>query len=199
MTSGKTRQERIRALRDEALGLVRDGHESKALFRFAELEKLDPNEPDWPRRAAECHRVLGNSKEQVEALGRAAERYMSQGLIPKAIATCKVILSVDPTHTETQQRLAALHETAPARVFPVERSWKQARPEAPKPPPEVSQPAPALLSQPAPETHGGAPRAPRLDEILRKRRTEALRTEAEPKLAPSAPTPALPAKEELGT
>ena len=119
MTSGNPKRDRVRKLRDEALALVREGHDKKALLRFAELEQLEPNEPDWPRRAAECHRVLGNSKEQVEALGRAAERYMSQDLVPKAIATCKVILSIDPRHTETQRRLSALHGSMAAR-FPVE-------------------------------------------------------------------------------
>ena len=89
MISSKQR-ERVRTLRDEALAFAREGHEAKALLRFAELEKLDPSEPDWPRRAAECHRVLGQAKAQVEALGRAAERYMVQGLVPKAIATCTV-------------------------------------------------------------------------------------------------------------
>jgi CRP-like cAMP-binding protein len=192
MTSGKTRRDRVRTLRDEALALVRQGHEQKALLRFAELEKLDPNEPDWPRRAAECHRVLGNSREQVEALGRAAERYMSQGLVPKAIAACKVILSIDPTHTATQQRLSALHASAPARPL-VESPAKRAPTEAPPP-----QPAPRL-SQPAPDARGAAARAPRLDEILRKRRFAAPRPTVEPPPATAGPAPTAPAKEAFAT
>src|SRR5688572_12092247 len=113
MTSGKTRRDRVRTLRDEALALAREGHDEKALIRFAELEKLEPDEPDWPRRAADCHRALGHSKAQVEALGRAAERYMSQDLVPKAIATCRMILSIDPRHTATQERLGALSGASP--------------------------------------------------------------------------------------
>jgi CRP-like cAMP-binding protein len=200
MTSGKTKRDRVRLLRDEALALVRQGHEAKALQRFFELEKLEPGEPDWPRRAAECQRVLGNSKGQLEALGRAAERYMQQGLLAKAIASCKVILSIDPTHTETQQRLSILHQSMPARV-PAERPSKRSQP-APRlsqPAPRLSQPAPGL-SQPAPGLSKPAPpRAPRLEEILRKRRVEAPRPqpEARPELAASKPSQA--AQEPLGT
>ncbi|HEX6273113.1 MAG TPA: cyclic nucleotide-binding domain-containing protein, partial [Polyangiaceae bacterium] len=207
MTSGKTRRDRVRLLRDEALALVRQGHEEKALRRFAELEKLDPNEPDWPRRAAECQRVLGNSRGQIEALGRAAERYMEQGLVPKAIATCKVILSIDPTHTETQRRLGALHESLAART-PVERSSKRAPAmRSPmQPGPSLSQPAPALaqprtgLSQPAPRLSQPAPpRAPRLEDILRKRRAEAPRPAPETRPLPPAPAPSPPDPASLAT
>ena len=185
MTSSKTRQERVRKLRDEALALAREGHDEKALLRFAELEKLEPNEPDWPRRAAECHRALGNAREQVEALGRAAERYMSQGLVPKAIAACRVILSIDPRHTVTQERLGALSGASAAR-FPVDQ---QSRPAAAVP--SHSAPVP---SQPAPDAHVVVPRAPRLEEILRKRRLHAPRTALEsrpetPKLETSTPAP----------
>lgn len=227
MTSNKNKRDRVRTLRDEALALVRSGHDKKALLRFAELEELEPNEPDWPRRTAECHRVLGNSKEQVEALGRAAERYMSQGLVPKAIATCKVILSIDPRHTETQQRLGTLVGSAPARTF--ESPPKR----APAEPPRQSHPAP-IVSQPPPEVRIEVPRAPRLEEVLRMRRAAALRSPPEPRpdapkhevvalevplpaefgdtelptdplgralevQAPSAPAPSLPATEEFGT
>jgi CRP-like cAMP-binding protein len=184
------KRDRVRKLRDEALALVRAGHDQKALLRFAELEQLEPTEPDWPRRAAECHRVLGKSKEQVEALGRAAERYMSQDLVPKAIATCKIILSIDPRHTETQRRLSALHGSVPAR-FPVESQPKRAPAETREP-----QPAP-LLSQPAPEVHSAPPRAPRLEEILRKRRVASSRTAGEP--PPEAPKQEAIVKEELTT
>jgi CRP-like cAMP-binding protein len=187
MTSGKTKQERVRKLRDEALALAREGHDEKALFRLAELEKLEPNEPDWPRRAAECHRSLGNSKEQVDALGRAAERYMSQGLVPKAIATCRMILSIDPRHTATQERLGALNDASPAR-FPVD----------PRPRPATAAPSAPVPPQPAPDARMVAPRAPRLDEILRKRRLHAPRTSPEPrpeapKLETSTPAASAPA------
>ena len=153
-------------------------------------KQLEPSEPDWPRRAAECHRVLGNSKDQVEALGRAAERYMSQDLVPKAIATCKVILSMYPRHTETQRRLSTLHGSMPAR-FPVESQPKRAPVERREP-----QPAP-LVSQPEPDPRRVAPRAPRLDEILRKRRAASSGTATEPR--PEAPKHEASAKEAFAT
>jgi CRP-like cAMP-binding protein len=192
MSSAKNKRDRIRVLREEALALVRQGHDKKALLRFAELEQLEPNEPDWPRRSAECHRVLGNAKEQVEALGRAAEQYMSLGLVPKAIATCKVILSVDPKHTETQQRLTALLAGATAR-FPIDNPRAEAR-HPPQPAPVLVQPAP-IPPKPASEARIHVARAPRLDEILRKRRAASPRTAESPPESPKqAPiTPDVPA------
>jgi CRP-like cAMP-binding protein len=53
----------------------------------------------------------------VAAFVRTAELYARGGFLIKAIATCKVILELEPTHTETLQRLAALHG-APAAAVP---------------------------------------------------------------------------------
>jgi CRP-like cAMP-binding protein len=182
MTSGKTRRERVRTLRDEALTLAREGHDERALSRFAELEKLEPDEPDWPRRAADCHRALGNSKAQVEALGRAAERYMSQDLVPKAIATCRMILSIDPRHTATQERLGALSGASAVR-FPVDGQPRRVSAETEQ---QAAQgPAAPVPPQSALDARVVVPRAPRLEEILRKRRLHAPRTALEPR--PAAP------------
>lgn len=112
----KTKQQQIKDLRDEALALVRSEDHRKALERFAQLERLDPDEADWPRRAADCHRARGDVPAQIAALGRAAELYGRTGALPKAIALCKLILGLDPRHTETQARLSALQGgPAPAR------------------------------------------------------------------------------------
>lgn len=109
MSIRKPKRERIRALRDEALELLRKGSNAAALVRFAELERLAPEVAEFPQRAADCHRNLGNGAEQIDALGRAAELYANQGAFAKAIALCKVILGVDPGHTRTQARLAELN------------------------------------------------------------------------------------------
>ncbi len=89
---------RIKQLRSEALQLAQNGEHSRALERFAQLEKLDPNEADWPRRAADCHRLLGDRSEQLRALGRAADGYMGAGMVVKAMAICKIMLALDPQH-----------------------------------------------------------------------------------------------------
>lgn len=104
----KTREQVVREIRDAALELSRHGRHAAALERFGQLERLQPAEADWPRRAAECARLLANVPLQVAALGRAAELYARAGAMAKAIAMCRMILALDPTHTQTQERLAAL-------------------------------------------------------------------------------------------
>src|SRR5262245_19102163 len=117
----KTRQQLIRDLREEALELSRKGDHKGAVERFSELERLEPNEPDWPRRAADCQRALGKAPLQIAALGRAAELYGKQGALTKAIAVCKMILALEPRHTETQARLAGLQAQGPSTVLPPQR------------------------------------------------------------------------------
>lgn len=89
---------RLKRLQEDALSFIRANEPKRALQKLAQLEQLDPREPDWPRRAAECHRLLGESEPQLEALARAAQAYVGMGLVVKAIAICKMMLAIDPRH-----------------------------------------------------------------------------------------------------
>jgi len=158
-------QERMRELRGEALELSRKGAHQAALERFDELERLNPEEPDWPRRAADCHRALGQKEKQIAALARAAELYGRGGALAKAVAACRMILDLDARHTETQARLAALQaqgsSLVPARGLGL--------PKAPGPPlPSMRAAAPR-----APTVTQNPPQArarPDLAQALRQRR-----------------------------
>jgi CRP-like cAMP-binding protein len=89
---------KIKQLRAEALELILSGEPRKALEKLAKLESLDPKEPDWPRRAAECHRLLGERPECLSALARAADGYVCAGMVVKAMAICKMMLAINPQH-----------------------------------------------------------------------------------------------------
>lgn len=89
---------KIKQLRSEALEFTQSGELQRALEKLAALESLEPNEPDWPRRMAECHRQLGQRAEQLEALSRAARSYVDAGMVVKAMAICKMMLALDPKH-----------------------------------------------------------------------------------------------------
>jgi hypothetical protein len=118
---------RIKKLRTEGLALVESGDLRGALERFVALEGLEPSEPDWPRRAAECHRQLGERAEQLAALSRAAGRYVGAGMVVKAMAICKIMLALEPENRaalECMQKLepplgvqrVAPHAAAVARI-----------------------------------------------------------------------------------
>jgi CRP-like cAMP-binding protein len=181
MSNRKPKKERVRSLREEALEHLRKGNHAGALVRFTELERLAPDVAEFPQRAADCQRALGNTAEQIEALGRAVALYADQGALPKAIALCRVILGVDPGHAHTHARLAELNGARQplAAVAP---------PPLPAPPvrlPAISMPAGSVVlsSVPAGTTSTSAPDTssatsgwarPRrtLEQMLRLRRAE---------------------------
>ncbi len=94
-------------LRTEAAKLVEKGKHADAGDVYGRLEQVDPD-PDWARRAAESYRRAGEKKKAIKALARASDGYLKGEFFLKAIAMCKVILTIDPEHKATQARLAEL-------------------------------------------------------------------------------------------
>jgi len=108
-----------RALRDEAVAATASGKYKRALAAYLELERLEPRDAQWAKRAAETYRRLGNMKHAIEAYERAAERYAQNGFLVQAIAVCKLVLQIDPQHAGMLQRLARINEQvgqAPTRA-----------------------------------------------------------------------------------
>jgi len=100
---------RTKRLQADAIALALGGDTQRALEKLTQLELLEPREPDWPRRAAECHRLLGESELYLEALARAANAYVAMGLVVKAIAICKMMLAVNPRHPAALTWMSQLH------------------------------------------------------------------------------------------
>src|SRR5688572_8636141 len=94
-------------LRDQANEAFQNGNIEEALRCFVELEHIE-NDPEWARRAAQAHHHLGNTGEEVEALNRAARRYIERGEILKAAVMSKLILALHPQHIETLRRIPEL-------------------------------------------------------------------------------------------
>src|SRR5688572_7785430 len=108
-----------RALREEAAEATASGKHKRALAAYLELERLEPRDAQWAKRAGETYRKLGNTKHAIEAFVRSAERYAQNGFLVQAIAVCKLILQIDPNHSDTLTRLASMNElrgTAPTRT-----------------------------------------------------------------------------------
>jgi len=99
-----------RALREEAAAAVAAGKHKRALAAYLELERLEANDAQWPKRVGETYRRLGNLSNAIEAFERSADRYGQNGFLVQAIAVCKVILQIAPNHADTLQRLAEMNE-----------------------------------------------------------------------------------------
>jgi cAMP-dependent protein kinase regulator len=99
-----------RALRDEVASAIDKGKFKRALECIRELEEIEPRDAAWPKRAAEVYRRLGKNREAIAAYERAADRYAQGGFLVQAIAVCKQILQLDPSHVDTLRRLSAITE-----------------------------------------------------------------------------------------
>src|SRR6201994_2785642 len=99
-----------RALREEAAAAIAAGKHKRALAAYLELERMEPRDAQWAKRAGETYRRLGNNAKAIEAFERSAERYAQNGFLVQAIAVCKVILQIDPKHADTLRRLAEMNE-----------------------------------------------------------------------------------------
>jgi CRP-like cAMP-binding protein len=98
----------LRKLKDEASDAAAKGNWKKAASLYANLEQHERHGL-WPLKLGECLRKQGHKAEAIKALTRAVDVYAKADLLLKAIAVCKIILEIDPTHTKTQQALAAFH------------------------------------------------------------------------------------------
>src|SRR6187431_797261 len=94
-----------RALREEAAAANAAGKYKRALAAYLELERLEPRDAQWAKRAAETYRRLGNNKNAVEAFERSCDRYAQNGFLVQAIAVCKLILQIEPQHAGSLGRL----------------------------------------------------------------------------------------------
>lgn len=108
-----------RQLRDEASAATAAGKFKRALAAYLELERLEPRDAQWSKRAAECYRRIGKDRDAIEAYTRAADRYAQGGFLVQAIAVCKLILQIDPANAEALRRIAAMNDqisTGPTRA-----------------------------------------------------------------------------------
>ena len=98
-----------RKLKDDAAAAARDRKWKKALEHYLALEEAEPQNGMWPQKSGEMSRKLERKDDAIAAYLRAADAYSKAGFLVKAIAVCKLILAIDPTHTSTQEKLAGLH------------------------------------------------------------------------------------------
>ena len=114
-------------LREEAAAAIARGKHEVALNLYTELEQLEPAAATWPKRVGETHRRMGNTAAAIEAFERAVDRYVADGLLVQAIAVCKMVLQIAPTHVAIATQLAQLAMPSPAEVRAIQSSRKLPR------------------------------------------------------------------------
>src|SRR5215471_4344649 len=108
----------IRKLKEEAQRAIEKGKWKKAAELYDEVARAQPEDTGALHRAGESYRKLGKPDEAVARFEREAALYARQGFLIKAIAICKLILEIDPSHTKTQETLAHLYAEQRAQAGP---------------------------------------------------------------------------------
>ncbi len=99
----------VRRQKDRASQLLTKGKLQPALEEFRRIAKAVPGELGVRQKMAEILVRLGDAPAAVTEYAEVVRRYAEQGQFFKATALCRVILTLDPKHVATQQRLAELY------------------------------------------------------------------------------------------
>lgn len=100
--------EKIRKLKENASRLIAKGKLADAAEEYAKIVRSDPRDLTARQKLAEIYARMGKVPEAVREYQSVAGGYAADGLLLKAIAVCKIILQIDPSHKETQHILADL-------------------------------------------------------------------------------------------
>lgn len=100
--------EKLRRLKEDASRLIARGKVAEAAELYQKLVSADRKDLAGRQKLAELYGRLGRTHDAVREYQSVAGSYAADGLLLKAIAVCKIILQLDPKHTETQTFLADL-------------------------------------------------------------------------------------------
>ncbi len=109
----------LRNLKDKAAHAQSKGRLPDAAVAWAAVVAAQPADLTARQRLAEVLQRLGRRADAVTHYQHVAGAYAVDGQLLKAIAVCKIILNLDPSHTQSQKVLADLyarHRKTPSRV-----------------------------------------------------------------------------------
>src|SRR5580704_8936505 len=101
--------ERARAHKDSAVEHTVKGEIEAAVKEYLAALELVPGDVYARQRAAELSARLGDKKRAIEHYLCLIGKYAVEGRLLKAIATCQLVLQLDPSHGETLTMLTDLY------------------------------------------------------------------------------------------
>ena len=96
-------------LKDKAARLFGRGRYDKAVLAYREVVASDPRDMNSRLRLGDAYRRLNKMGSALLCYREVADFYARDGLLLKAIAACKLVLDLDPSHEDTQSLLADLY------------------------------------------------------------------------------------------
>jgi cAMP-dependent protein kinase regulator len=97
-----------RQYKESAAAHILQSRPEQALADYRKAVELTPRDTSARFKVAELLSQLGQLQESVREYQHLAVHYAAQGQFIQAIAACKLILSIEPTHQATQETLANL-------------------------------------------------------------------------------------------
>ncbi len=95
--------------KDRGAVLLAQGQTQAALNEYQAALADEPGDLSLRRKVADLFARLGRPRDAIHAYQGLVARFAVDGKLTHAIALCKVILQLDPKHTQTQEFLAALY------------------------------------------------------------------------------------------
>lgn len=96
------------AAKDKAEDLFVKGRLREAFEAYEQVKSYGEKDPRIFIRMGDIARKLGDASVAVECYKDAVKTFVKQGFLIKAIAVCKLIISIDPSQEEIQKKLAEL-------------------------------------------------------------------------------------------
>ena len=101
--------DKARASKDKGADLLARGKAEAALKEFQKAVALSPDDVAARKKVADILAKLGRVQPAIAEYQQLAGRYAADGQLAQAIAVGKLILQLDPAHTQTQETLARLY------------------------------------------------------------------------------------------
>ena len=102
-------QEQVREHTERAVAALGRGALLEAANQFNKAIYLSPRDVVLRQRMGDLLLRMGKTQAAVRQFQHVAGHYAAEGQLLKAIAICRVILEIDPSHQETQATLAELY------------------------------------------------------------------------------------------
>src|ERR1043165_986462 len=99
-----------KALNSLGLALFQQGSFDEALQIYKRVAQVTPQDPTPMEKLAQLFERTGHLKEAIEAASRAADLFLNQRDVDKAIENWVRVTSLDPEHMLAHSRLAVAHE-----------------------------------------------------------------------------------------
>src|SRR3989304_9649909 len=102
-------EQTISAVKGKAEAYFSKGKLKEAIEAYESIKSYAGKDPRISLRIGEIYRKIGKNNEAVDAYKLAADTFITQGFITKAIGVCKVIMDIDPSQADVQRKIAELY------------------------------------------------------------------------------------------